>query len=237
MKPTAQLSGIGSLSLLFEIILCWWLAVERLVRLPDIYEYGKCSKIMNTFLFLFSNKLLVIRTGSQNSKQGRPWSDCFFRSSLIWVCTVVLCIFDRQVFEILEILELLPKMNTSIVKQYVHCALTFCMLGNFSWCFVICWFVFQESFQKIFSGTLSECQTVCIQIRTDRASVLIWVQTVCKDYQQTTKVTTSSERVYSACLVILQLFWWSADFVTFSIFLSGITSECQTVWIQIRPVV
>ena len=24
----------------------------------------------------------------QNSKQGRPWSDCFLRSSLIWVCTV-----------------------------------------------------------------------------------------------------------------------------------------------------
>ena len=26
----------------------------------------------------------------QNTKQGRPWSDCLFRSSLIWVCTVCL---------------------------------------------------------------------------------------------------------------------------------------------------
>ena len=26
-------------------------------------NYGKCSKISNTFPFLFSNKLLVIRTG------------------------------------------------------------------------------------------------------------------------------------------------------------------------------
>ena len=28
-----------------------------------IYQYGKCSKILNTFLFLFSNKMLVIKAG------------------------------------------------------------------------------------------------------------------------------------------------------------------------------
>ena len=33
------------------------------------------------------------------------------------------------------------------------------------------------------SGTLSECQTVWNQIRTDVLSVLIWIQTVCKGYQ------------------------------------------------------
>ena len=27
------------------------------------FAYGKCSKILNTFLFLFSNKMLVIRAG------------------------------------------------------------------------------------------------------------------------------------------------------------------------------
>ena len=46
-------------------------------------------------------------------------------------------------------------------------------------------------FQKILSGTLGECQTVWIQIRTDKMSVLIWVQTVCKGYQQTTNVPAS----------------------------------------------
>ena len=46
-----------------------------------------------------------------------------------------------------------------------------------------------QLFQKILSGTLSECQTVWIQIRTDIVSVLIWVQTVCKSYQQTTLVS------------------------------------------------
>ena len=27
------------------------------------YDYSKCSKILNTFLFLFSNKMLVIKAG------------------------------------------------------------------------------------------------------------------------------------------------------------------------------
>ena len=51
------------------------------------------------------------------------------------------------------------------------------------------------SFKKNRSGTLSECQTVWIQIRTDILSVLIWVQTVCKQYQLTTKFAASKERV------------------------------------------
>ena len=38
----------------------------------------------------------------QNSKQGRPRSDWFIRSSLIWVCAVCIGPFDRQlVFKIL----------------------------------------------------------------------------------------------------------------------------------------
>ena len=46
--------------------------------------------------------------------------------------------------------------------------------------------LFVVVFQKIISGILSECQTVWIQIRHDILSGLIWVQSVCKDYQQTT---------------------------------------------------
>ena len=38
-----------------------------------------------------------------NSKQGRPWSDCFFRSSLIWIWAVCLGIFWKPlVFGISE---------------------------------------------------------------------------------------------------------------------------------------
>ena len=40
-----------------------------------------------------------------------------------------------------------------------------------------------------------QCQTLWIQIRTNILLVLIWVQTVCKGYQQMTKGATSKERV------------------------------------------
>ena len=45
-----------------------------------------------------------------------------------------------------------------------------------------------QLFRKILSGLPSECQTVWIQIRPDPLSGLIWVQIVCKGYQQTTLV-------------------------------------------------
>ena len=55
---------------------------------------------------------------------------------------------------------------------------------------------FKISFsRKIPSGTLSGCQSVWVQIRTDILSVLIWVQTVCNGYQQKTKALTSKELV------------------------------------------
>ena len=41
----------------------------------------------------------------------------------------------------------------------------------------------------------SGCQTVWIQIRPDILSGLIWVQTVCKGYQQMSKVAASEQRV------------------------------------------
>ena len=45
-----------------------------------------------------------------------------------------------------------------------------------------------QLFQKILSGIPSECQTDWIQIRSDILSGMIWVQTVCKCYEQTTLV-------------------------------------------------
>ena len=47
-------------------------------------------------------------------------------------------------------------------------------------------------FSKVsFSGTISECQKVWIQIRTDKMSVLIWAQTVWKGSQQATESPAS----------------------------------------------
>ena len=42
--------------------------------------------------------------------------------------------------------------------------------------------------KNIISGIPSECQTLWIQIRPDILSGLKWVQTVCKDFQQMTRV-------------------------------------------------
>ena len=64
-------------------------------------------------------------------------------------------------------------------------------------------------FQKIILETLSECQTVWIQIRPDILSSLIWIQTICKDQQQTTKfyllfraVSGSPPQLFSTLMIL-----------------------------------
>ena len=73
------------------------------------------------------------------------------------------------------------------LSGYLRQVLVYCQKG-------IKFTFFNHLFSKLtFSKTLSECQTVWIQIRTDVLLVLSWVQPVCKGYQQTTKVATSKE--------------------------------------------
>ena len=104
----------------FFFIYTYWkftLSTENFVsKIPDVKTlhlniscnrtkqcYGKFLKFWTLFLFLFANKMLVFRAVGQNSKQRRPWSDCFWWSSLIWVCAASLGLFGRQlVFKILE---------------------------------------------------------------------------------------------------------------------------------------
>ena len=69
------------------------------------------------------------------------------------------------------------------------------MLGNFACFFGICGFSFKMNFFKKIFQEYHQCQTIWIQIRPDVLSGLIRVQTVCKGYQQTTKVPTSWEKV------------------------------------------
>ena len=66
--------------------------------------------------------------------------------------------------------------------------LTLCPLGNFS-CFLSFADILENQvFRKILSGIASECQTNWIQIRPYVLSGLIWVQSVCKGYEQSTLV-------------------------------------------------
>ena len=76
--------------------------------------------------------------------------------------------------------------RTTVPKLAIILSATLCMLGIFS--FFFCRLLtFSKLTLKNLLETLSECQTVWIQIRTDVLSVLIWVQTVCKGYQQATR--------------------------------------------------
>ena len=77
--------------------------------------------------------------------------------------------------------------------------LTLCLLGNFSMLFCRLLFFQIQLFRKILSGIPSECQTVWIQIRPNLLLGLIWVQTVCESYQQTTPVGEELSPVSSSC--------------------------------------
>ena len=74
--------------------------------------------------------------------------------------------------------------------------------GYFFMIFVVCFFS-KIYFSKHSSRTLSECQMVCIPIRTD----LVWVQTVCKGYQQMTNVSLERKAIDSTAKPN-HLFWF-----------------------------
>ena len=71
-------------------------------------------KLVNMWKELQAGRLSYITC--QNRRKRRPWSDCFLRSSLIWVCTVCLGLFGRQlVFKILEHLLYIQERNHLLV--------------------------------------------------------------------------------------------------------------------------
>ena len=81
--------------------------------------------------------------------------------------------------------------------------------GGFLWFVVVFFFFFQNKlFSKTVSGILSECQTVRTQIKPDTWSDLIWVQTVCKVYQQTTLAEGYFKCRYSVGGIGLLLFMY-----------------------------
>ena len=75
-----------------------------------------------------------------------------------------------------------------------------------------------QLFRKTVSGIPSDCQTIWIQIRPKVLPSLIWVQTVCKSYQQMTLV--GKEGNFACCFIILDFF----SKLIFLKILSGISS-------------
>ena len=81
--------------------------ISTVILLPSAESFKKNVLQFQTLFSFFSLIICWLSglelTKGKNIKQGRPWSDCFFRSSLIWVCTVCLGLFCKQmVFAILE---------------------------------------------------------------------------------------------------------------------------------------
>ena len=83
------------------------------------------------------------------------------------------------------------------------------MLGNFS-CFCCRLLIFSRlTFsKKNLSGTLTECQTGWIQIRAYILSVLFWVLTLCKGYQQKTFRLPLSRKVFTRSIIIDSSSWF-----------------------------
>ena len=103
----------------------------------------------------------------------------------------------------LNFLLLLCKIYKHTILHSILSSTDFLFKINYFACTFICWFFskstislshssadfFQNQlFRKTLSGIPSECQTVWIQIKPGILLGLIWVQTVCKCYQQTTPV-------------------------------------------------
>ena len=82
--------------------------------------------------------------------------------------------------------------------------LTLCTLGSFECSLLSAFFFFSKLTFLInhFRKISSERQTVWKQIRPDIMSGLIWDQTVCEGYPQTTKVAARGKKVKKFKLII-----------------------------------
>ena len=96
-----------------------------------------------------------------------------FRSSKVTVNVKVCLLHQKQyAFQTFNSFICLSNCKLHVNQELMKMCLTLCLLGNF-----------HAFFQNSFTNT--KCQTVWTQIKSDILSDLIWVQTVCKGYQQT----------------------------------------------------
>ena len=111
------------------------------------------------------------------------WSESLMDAHASWYHLLCPC-SNKEESSVLSLLWN-PKGNSS-KHFYWHLLFLICIainyLGNFACIFVICWFLSASTF---FLNILSGMHlTVLIQIRPNILSGLIWIQTVCKGYQQ-----------------------------------------------------
>ena len=106
--------GTVTCSVLWLFLTVPWVGLQRVFMVYPEYTHFQ-------FLFLFLNKMLLSGWKSLNIKQRSPWSDCFFRSSLIWVCAVCLPLCGRQLVIVFKILGHLPYMSCTDFMEIKAC--------------------------------------------------------------------------------------------------------------------
>ena len=117
---------------------------------------------------------------------GTFWTDVALSENLILIFFILF--LPKQIF--------MPNNLPLFVhfSKHPRC-LTLCMLGNFACYFVVCGFIFSNQlFKKIFS----EYHQSVKQFECKSGPTFCWAWSgskLCKGYQQTTKVTTSGERL------------------------------------------
>ena len=78
-----------------------------------------------------------------------------------------------------------------------------------------------QLFPKLLSGISSECQTDWIQIRPDKMSGLIWVQSVCKGHQQTTLLSNELKMKILFPVFFVIIFFNCFGYMIFTFFSSN----------------
>ena len=67
--------------------------MDRLLT-TNALKFQTLFSVLNEMLVYRAETHKMTKSPCENRKQWRPWSDCFFRSCLIWVCSVRLGLFN-----------------------------------------------------------------------------------------------------------------------------------------------
>ena len=108
---------------------------------------------------------------------------CVFMVDVLKMRQAILPVFVMMAIKVWIAVIQLVSSNQIILNSFPigKFCMFFCRLPYFLFFKII-------FFRKILSGIPSVCQRVSIQIRPDNLSGLVWIQTVCKGYQQTSPV-------------------------------------------------
>ena len=101
-----------------------WLGIvnpEKTVPSDAVWSGFMVNVLKFWTLFYFDSqiKCKFVRAGSHYNKQGWPWSDCFLRSTLIWVCPFLAHLSRRLLGELLVYQWLRrPSVRPSVCQHF-----------------------------------------------------------------------------------------------------------------------